>query len=244
LAEFIYTLHELRKVVGTDRVILDGITLAFLPGAKIGVVGPNGTGKSTLLRILAGVDRDFIGEARPAEGIRIGFLPQEPQLDPSKDVLGNVEEGVAELRDLLRRFEEVSARFGEPLDDDAMNALLEEQGRLQDRIDAASGWELERRLEIAMDALRCPPGDAAVTTLSGGERRRVALCRLLLQRPDRTLHAQARTATAIRVKIVAYAHLERLDDARAALAQMRAKIRASRSARCAHWAPPSRVNFS
>jgi ATP-binding cassette ChvD family protein len=165
-------------------VILDGITLAFLPGAKIGVVGPNGTGKSTLLRILAGVDRDFLGEARPADGIRIGFLAQEPELDPAKDVLGNVEEGAAELRDLLRRFEEVSARFGEALSDDEMNALVEEQGRLQDRIDAADGWELERRLEIAMDALRCPPADAKVETLSGGERRRVALCRLLLSKPD------------------------------------------------------------
>src|SRR5215471_19816962 len=142
MPEFIYQMRAVRKAHG-DKVILDGITLAFLPGAKIGVVGPNGTGKSTLLRILAGADRDFLGEARPAEGIRIGFLPQEPQLDPAKDVLGNVEEGVAELRDLLRRFEEVSARFGEPLDDDAMNALLEEQSRLQDRIDAASGWELE-----------------------------------------------------------------------------------------------------
>jgi ATP-binding cassette ChvD family protein len=184
VAEFIYTLRDLRKVVGTDRVLLDGITLSFLHGAKIGVVGPNGTGKSSLLRIFAGEDKDFLGEARPAPGVRIGYLAQEPQLDPSKDVLGNVEEGVAEVRDLLRRFEEVSARFGEPLDDDEMNALVEEQGKLQDRIDAAGGWELERTLEIAMDALRCPPGDAKVETLSGGERRRVALCALLLSKPD------------------------------------------------------------
>ena len=184
MAEFVFTLRDVRKVVGTDRIILDGVTLSFLPGAKIGVVGPNGTGKSSLLRILAGVDPDFLGEARPAPGIKIGFLSQEPQLDPSKDVLGNVEEGLSEIRDLLHRFEALSARFGETMSDDEMNALLEEQGKLQDRIDAVQGWELERKLEIAMDALRCPPGDAKVDTLSGGERRRVALCRLLLQAPD------------------------------------------------------------
>ena len=184
MAEFVFTLRDVRKVVGTDRIILDGVTLSFLHGAKIGVVGPNGTGKSSLLRILAGVDPDYLGEARPAPGIKIGFLSQEPQLDPAKDVLGNVEEGLAEIRDLLYRFEAVSARFAEELSDDEMNALIDEQGKLQDHIDAVGGWELERKLEIAMDALRCPPGDAKVETLSGGERRRVALCRLLLQAPD------------------------------------------------------------
>jgi ATP-binding cassette ChvD family protein len=182
--EFVFVLRDLRKVVPPDRVILDGITLAFLPGAKIGVLGPNGAGKSSLLRIMAGVDREFLGEAQPAEGLRVGFLPQEPELDPAKTVVEVVEEGVAELRALLTRFEEVSARFAEPLDDDAMQALLDEQAKLQDRIDHADGWELERRLEIAMDALRCPPPDASVATLSGGEKRRVALCRLLLQKPD------------------------------------------------------------
>ena len=177
-------MQDLRKVVPPERVILDEITLAFLPGAKIGVLGANGAGKSSLLRIMAGVDAEFVGEAKPSPGIRVGFLPQEPTLDPAKDVLGNVEEGVAELRDLLRRFEEVSAKFAEPLEDDEMNALLEEQARLQDKIDAADAWELDRTLEVAMDALRVPPGDADVTTLSGGEKRRVALCRLLLQKPD------------------------------------------------------------
>jgi ATP-binding cassette ChvD family protein len=185
--EFVYTLSDVRKVVPPDRVILDGITLAFLPGAKIGVLGPNGSGKSSLLRIMAGVDKDHLGEARAADGLRIGFLPQEPELDESKDVRGNVEDGVAELRDLLREFEEVSARFAEELSDDEMNALLEKQGKLQDRIDAANGWELERTLEIAMDALRLPPPDAPVATLSGGEKRRVALCRLLLSKPDMLL---------------------------------------------------------
>ncbi len=182
--QFVFTLRDLRRVVPPDRVILDGITLAFLPGAKIGVIGANGAGKSTLLRIMAGIDKDYLGEAHPAEGIRIGYLPQEPQLDASKDVLGNVEEGVAETRGLLRRFEEISAKFAEPLDDDVMNTLLEEQGRLQDQIDAVGAWELDRTLEIAMDALRLPPGDAEVSKLSGGEKRRVALCRLLLAKPD------------------------------------------------------------
>jgi ATP-binding cassette ChvD family protein len=184
MAEFVFTMQDLRKVVPPDRVILDEITLAFLPGAKIGVIGANGSGKSSLLRIMAGVDVEFVGEARPTPGIRVGFLPQEPELDAGKDVLGNVEEGVAEVRGLLRRFEAVSARFAEPLEDDEMNALLEEQAKLQDSIDAAGAWELDRTLEVAMDALRCPPGDAPVATLSGGERRRVALCRLLLQKPD------------------------------------------------------------
>jgi sulfate-transporting ATPase len=185
--EFVYTMQDLRKVVPPDRVILDGITLAFFPGAKIGVLGANGAGKSSLLRIMAGIDKDFLGEAKPADGLRVGFLPQEPQLDPTKDVLGNVEEGVAEIRALLRRFEEISAKFGEPLEDDEMQKLLDEQAKLQDRIDAANAWELDRTVEIAMDALRCPPPDADVTTLSGGEKRRVALCQLLLSKPDMLL---------------------------------------------------------
>jgi ATP-binding cassette ChvD family protein len=177
-------MQDLRKVVSGDRIILEDITLAFLPGAKIGVLGANGAGKSSLLRIMAGVDTDFVGEARPTPGVRVGFLPQEPQLDPSLDVLGNVEQGVSEVRGLLHRFEEISAKFAEPLDDDAMTKLMEEQAKLQDQIDHAGAWELDRTLEIAMDALRCPPGDAKVETLSGGERRRVALCQLLLQKPD------------------------------------------------------------
>jgi len=184
MPEFVFTMQDLRKVVDGDRVILDEIYLSFFPGAKIGVLGANGAGKSTLLRIMAGIDHDFLGEAKPAAGIRIGLLPQEPALDASKDVLGNVEEGVAEVRALLHRFEAVSARFAEPLEDDEMNRLLEEQGRLQDQIDAAGAWELDRRIEVAMDALRVPPGETAVATLSGGERRRVALCRLLLQKPE------------------------------------------------------------
>jgi ATP-binding cassette ChvD family protein len=184
MPEFVFTMQELRKVVPTDRVILDDITLAFFPGAKIGVIGGNGAGKSSLLKIMAGLDDEFVGEARPTPGVSVGYLPQEPALDASKDVRGNVEDGVAEQRDLLRRFEEVSARFAEPLDDDEMNALLEQQAKLQDRIDASDAWELDRTLQVAMDALRLPPGDTDVATLSGGERRRVALCRLLLQKPD------------------------------------------------------------
>ena len=184
MAEFVFTMQDLRKVVASNRVILDDVTLAFLPGAKIGVIGANGAGKSTLLRIMAGIDTEFVGEARPTPGVRVGHMAQEPELDPSKDVLGNVEEGVAETRQLLQRFEEVSDKFSEPLEDDEMNALLEEQARLQDQIDAVDAWELDRTLEVAMDALRLPPGDTDVTRLSGGERRRVALCRLLLRKPD------------------------------------------------------------
>jgi len=182
--EFVYTLQDLRKVVPPDRVLLDGITLAFLPGAKIGVVGPNGAGKSTLLKIMAGIDQEFLGEARAASGIRIGYLPQEPQLDPAKSVRENVEEGAAETRALLSRFDELSAKFAEPMGDDEMEALLQKQAKLQDEIDAIGAWELDRTLDIAMAALRVPSGEVSVDTLSGGERRRVALCRLLLERPD------------------------------------------------------------
>ncbi len=184
MPEFVYTMQDVGKVVGANRVILEGITLAFLPGAKIGVIGANGAGKSSLLRIMAGVDGDHLGEAKPADGLRVGFLPQEPALDPGKDVLGNVEEGVAEVRALLRAFEAVSAKFAELVDDAAMNVLLKEQAKLQDRIDAVQAWELDRTIELAMEALRLPPSDADVRRLSGGETRRVALCRLLLQKPD------------------------------------------------------------
>jgi energy-dependent translational throttle protein EttA len=182
--QYIYVMKDLKKIVPPKREILKGIWLSFYPGAKIGVIGGNGAGKSTLLRIMAGVDRDFLGEAWPADGVRVGYLPQEPQLDPTKDVRGNVEDGVAEVRSLLTRFDEINAKLGEPLDDDAMEKLLADQSRVQDAIEAANGWDLDRTVEIAMDALRCPPGDAEVATLSGGEVRRVALCRLLLQKPD------------------------------------------------------------
>jgi sulfate-transporting ATPase len=185
--EYAFVMKDLRKVVPPKREILRGIWLSFFHGAKIGVIGANGSGKSSLLRIMAGVDQDFLGEALPAAGLRIGYLPQEPQLDPSRDVRGNVEQGVAEPRALLRRFEEVSARLGEPLEPEAMEKLLEEQARLQDAIDAANAWDLDHTVEMAMDALRCPPGDMDVGRISGGERRRVALCRLLLSRPDMLL---------------------------------------------------------
>jgi ATP-binding cassette ChvD family protein len=182
--QFIYTMKGLGKVHQPDHVVLKDIWLSFLPGAKIGVLGLNGSGKSTLLRIMAGEDQDFVGEAYPAGGISIGFLPQEPRLDASKNVLGNVEEGVAEVRALLHRFDEINAKFGEELSPEEMDKILEEQGRVQDRIEAANGWDLDSRLELAMDALRLPPPDAEVATLSGGEKRRVALCRLLLRSPD------------------------------------------------------------
>ena len=185
--QFIFTMKDLRKIVPPKREILKGIWLSFYPGAKIGVLGSNGAGKSTLLRIMAGVDEDFLGEARPADGIKIGYLPQEPRLDPTKDVRGNVEEGVGDVRGLLTRFDEINARLGEPMDGDEMEKLLEEQARVQDAIEAANGWDLDRTVEIAMDALRVPPGDADIATLSGGEVRRVALCRLLLQKPDMLL---------------------------------------------------------
>ncbi|HVZ86795.1 MAG TPA: ATP-binding cassette domain-containing protein, partial [Polyangia bacterium] len=182
--QYIYTMQNLRRVHPPNKEVLKGIFLSFYPGAKIGVLGSNGSGKSTLLRIMAGVDKDFFGDAKPADGIRIGYLSQEPALDAKKDVLGNVEEAVAHTKGLLKRFDEVNAKLGEDMSPEAMEKLLEEQGKLQDTIEAANGWDLDRTLEIAMDALRLPPADADVTKLSGGERRRVALCRVLLERPD------------------------------------------------------------
>jgi ATP-binding cassette ChvD family protein len=187
MAQYIYTMNRVAKVVPPKRFIIKDISLSFFPGAKIGVLGLNGAGKSTVLRIMAGIDTEFEGEARPQPGIKVGYLPQEPELDPEKTVRGNVEEGVADTIALVERFNEISMKFGEPLDDDEMNALLEEQGKLQDAIDSAGAWEIERKLEIAADALRLPPWDADVTKLSGGERRRVALCRLLLSQPDMLL---------------------------------------------------------
>jgi ATPase subunit of ABC transporter with duplicated ATPase domains len=182
--QYIYVMKGLSKTYPGGRDVVKDVWLSFLPGAKIGVLGANGSGKSTLMRIMAGIDKDFSGEAWAADGAKVGYLAQEPHLDPAKDVLGNVMDGVAGVKSLLDRFEEVSASFATELTDDQMNAAIAEQADLQEKIDAASGWDLQRKCEIAMDALRCPPPDADVTKLSGGERRRVALCRLLLSQPD------------------------------------------------------------
>ena len=184
MPQFIYTMKGLGKVYPPDAKVLEDIWLSFLPGAKIGVLGLNGAGKSSILRIMAGEDREFLGEAFPADAVSVGMLHQEPRLDVSKNVLGNVEEGVAEIKALLARYDEVNARLGEDLSPDTMEKVLDEQSRIQDKIDASNAWDLDSRLELAMDALRLPPPDAEVATLSGGERRRVALCRLLLQSPD------------------------------------------------------------
>ena len=183
-AQYIYTMKGLGKVYPPDQTVLKDIWLSFLPGAKIGVLGLNGAGKSTILKVMAGVEKEFLGEAYPADGVSIGFLQQEPALDVAKTVLGNVEEGVASTKALLTRYDELNGKLGDPLEPDEMEKVLEELGKLQDRIDAVGAWELDSKLELAMDALRCPPPDADVRTLSGGERRRVALCRLLLQSPD------------------------------------------------------------
>jgi sulfate-transporting ATPase len=187
MAQYIYTMNRVSKVVPPKRVILRDISLSFFPGAKIGVLGLNGSGKSSLLKIMAGLDTNIDGEARPQNGIRVGFLPQEPELDATKDVRVTVMEGVGETFQHVERFNQISEKFAEPMSDDEMTALLEEQAKLQDAIDAAGGWELERKLEIAADALRLPPWDARIATLSGGEKRRVALCRLLLSAPDMLL---------------------------------------------------------
>ena len=182
--QYVYVMKNLTKVLPGGRELFKGITLSFIPGAKIGVLGVNGAGKSSLLKVMAGLDTEYNGEAWAAEGVRVGYLPQEPNLDEAKTVSENVQMGMGQVKADLDRFNEISAKFAEPMDDDEMNALLAEQGELQERIDAANGWEIERTVEIAMDALRCPPGDADVAKLSGGEKRRVALCKLLLEKPD------------------------------------------------------------
>ncbi|MFZ9889206.1 MAG: energy-dependent translational throttle protein EttA [Myxococcota bacterium] len=185
--QFIYTMRDLKKVVPGGKEVLKGITLYFYPGAKIGVLGVNGSGKSSLLRIMAGVDTEFLGEAKVLEGTTVGYLPQEPQLDDGETVIENIEPAVKKVRDLLTRFEELSMKLGESLSDEEMDKVMAEHGRVQDAIEAVNGWEIDRTLELAMDALRCPPPDQKVSTLSGGERRRVALCRLLLEKPDMLL---------------------------------------------------------
>lgn len=185
--QYVYTMHKLGKSYPGGKEVVKDVSLSFLPGAKIGVLGYNGSGKSTLLKIMAGLDTEYTGEARAADGLRIGYLEQEPDLDPAKDVMGNVMEGVGEINTLLQRFEEVSAKFAEEMTDDEMNDLIAEQADLQEKIDAADGWDVQRQVEIAMDALRCPPSESEVTKLSGGEKRRVALCRLLLSKPDMLL---------------------------------------------------------
>lgn len=185
--QYVYVMQNLTKVFPSGKELFKGITLSFFPGAKIGVLGVNGAGKSTLLKIMAGVDKDFNGEAWAAEGVKVGYLEQEPKLDPTKNVMENIMEALSETRDLLVRFEEVSMKFGEEMTDDEMDALINEQAELQEKIDACNGWDLERTIQIAMDALRCPAADSDVTKLSGGEKRRVALCRLLLQKPDMLL---------------------------------------------------------
>ena len=187
MAQYVYTMNRVGKTVPPNREILSNISLSFFPGAKIGVLGLNGAGKSTLLRIMAGLDTEIEGEARPQKDIRVGFLPQEPALDESLDVRGNVERGLSAVTALLKEYDEISAKFGEPLDDDEMNALIERQGELTEAIEATGGWELDHTLEVAADALRLPPWDAEVATLSGGERRRIALCELLLAKPDMLL---------------------------------------------------------
>lgn len=185
--QYVFVMQNLTKVFPGGKELFKGITLSFLPGAKIGVLGVNGAGKSTLLKIMAGVDKEFNGKAWAADGVKVGYLEQEPKLNPDKNVIENIMDGLGETRDLLREFEEVSAKFAEPMSDEEMNALIEKQAELQEKIDACNGWDLERTIQIAMDALRCPPADADVTKLSGGEKRRVALCRLLLQKPDMLL---------------------------------------------------------
>ena len=187
MAQYVYTMSQVGKVVPPNRTILKDISLSFFPGAKIGVLGLNGAGKSTLLRIMAGVDTEYLGEARPQANLNVGYLPQEPELDNSKDVRGNIEDGLGEINELLKEFNAISDRFAEPMLDDEMTQLLDKQGDLQLKIDSLDGWNLERRMDIASDALRLPPWDADVEHLSGGEKRRVALCRLLMSNPDMLL---------------------------------------------------------